>query len=61
MAITRIEESRIRILKDPPPTEEGEYVLYPMQQSQRAEHNPALEPPRTGPTSTANPCWRASG
>ena len=43
MAITKIEETRIRTLNDLPPRERGEYVLYWMQQSQRAEHNPALE------------------
>jgi deoxyribodipyrimidine photo-lyase len=38
-----IEEARIRTLCDEPPDDAGSYVLYWMQQSQRAEHNPALE------------------
>ncbi len=38
-----MEESRIRTLNDAPPNPEGVYVLYWMQQSQRADHNPALE------------------
>jgi len=37
-----IEDERIRVLKDTP-AGEGGYVLYWMQQSQRAEDNPALE------------------
>jgi deoxyribodipyrimidine photo-lyase len=43
MAITKIEDTRVRTLNDLPPRENGDYVLYWMQQSQRAEHNPALE------------------
>ena len=43
MAITKIQETRVRSLNDIPPRENGDYVLYWMQQSQRAEHNPALE------------------
>ena len=43
MAITKIEDTRIRLLNDLAPREKGEYVLYWLQQSQRAEHNPALE------------------
>ena len=43
MAITKIEDTRVRTLNDLPPREKGDYVLYWMQQSQRAEHNPALE------------------
>jgi deoxyribodipyrimidine photo-lyase len=39
----RVEETRIRTLSDEPPDEAGKYVLYWMQQSQRAGHNPALE------------------
>jgi deoxyribodipyrimidine photo-lyase len=43
MAITKIEETRVETLNDLPPRKKGDYVLYWMQQSQRAEHNPALE------------------
>jgi deoxyribodipyrimidine photo-lyase len=43
MAITKIEVTRVRTLNNLPPREKGDYVLYRMQQSQRAEHNPALE------------------
>ena len=43
MAISKIEDTRVRKLNDLPPREKGEYVLYWMQQSERAEHNPALE------------------
>jgi len=43
MAIRKIEQTRIRKLNDLPPREKGDYVMYWMQQSQRAEHNPALE------------------
>jgi deoxyribodipyrimidine photo-lyase len=38
-----IEPARIRALNDAPPHPDGRYVLYWMQQSQRAAHNPALE------------------
>jgi hypothetical protein len=34
---------RVRPLNDDEPRSKGQYVLYGMQQSQRAEHNPALE------------------
>jgi deoxyribodipyrimidine photo-lyase len=40
---TRIEDERIRSLNEEEPRAKGQYVLYWMQQSQRAEHNPALE------------------
>jgi len=43
MATSRIEEERIRRINDADPRAGGRYVLYWMQQSQRAEHNPALE------------------
>jgi len=43
MAITKIEDPRVRLLNGLPPRDKGDYVLYWMQQSQRAEHNPALE------------------
>jgi len=38
-----IQSTRIKILNDAPPREDGRYVLYWMQQSQRAGFNPALE------------------
>jgi deoxyribodipyrimidine photo-lyase len=38
-----VEETRIRTLCDDAPDDCGAYVLYWMQQSQRAAHNPALE------------------
>ncbi len=38
-----IEQTRIQTLCDDDPDDEGTYVLYWMQQSQRAAHNPALE------------------
>lgn len=38
-----IESARIKVLVDAPPTTPAKYVLYWMQQSQRAEFNPALE------------------
>jgi deoxyribodipyrimidine photo-lyase len=38
-----IESTRVRTLKDAPEYDEGRYVLYWMQSSQRAEFNPALE------------------
>lgn len=38
-----IQSTRIKILHDAPPREDGRYVLYWMQQSQRAGGNPALE------------------
>ena len=41
--MSRIEEERIRQLNDFPVDQDGKYVLYWMQQSQRAAHNPALE------------------
>ena len=40
---TSIEQTRIRILCDDEPHEGGTYVVYWMQLSQRAAHNPALE------------------
>jgi deoxyribodipyrimidine photo-lyase len=40
---TRIEAERVHRLNDDDPRSKGRYVLYWMQQSQRAEHNPALE------------------
>jgi len=43
MAISKIENTRIKTLNSTPARADGEYVLYWMQQSQRAEHNPALE------------------
>jgi deoxyribodipyrimidine photo-lyase len=43
MAISTVEASRIRELNDGADPERASYVLYWMQQSQRAEHNPALE------------------
>ena len=38
-----IQSARIRTLRDEPPREGADYVLYLMQQSQRAAFNPALE------------------
>ena len=38
-----IPATRIRVLNDVPPRQDGRYVLYLMQQSQRAGFNPALE------------------
>ena len=38
-----IDDSRIHVLSDDEPDAKGRYVLYWMQQSQRADHNPALE------------------
>ena len=38
-----VERTRIRTLCDETPDNTGRYVLYWMQQSQRADHNPALE------------------
>ncbi|RAK51534.1 deoxyribodipyrimidine photo-lyase [Phenylobacterium deserti] len=38
-----IQSSRIKVLNDAPERADGAYVLYWMQQSQRAEFNPALE------------------
>lgn len=38
-----IEPARIKVLVDAPPAQPARYVLYWMQQSQRAEFNPALE------------------
>lgn len=43
MATTAIEPERIRRLNDAEIAADGRYVLYWMQASQRAEHNPALE------------------
>lgn len=43
MAITKIEDTRVRTLNDIQCREKGDDVLYWMQQSQQAEHNPALE------------------
>jgi deoxyribodipyrimidine photo-lyase len=43
MAISRIQDTRVRALNDLAPRAKGDYVLYWMQQSQRAEHNQALE------------------
>ena len=42
MSQIRTEKSRIRIL-NPAPIQKGDYILYWMQQSQRAEYNHALE------------------
>ena len=39
----RVEPTRIRILCDKEPDQTGKHLFYWMQQSQRAEHNPALE------------------
>jgi deoxyribodipyrimidine photo-lyase len=41
--VATIEPTRIRTLCDHDPDDGGSYVLYWMQQAQRAEHNPALE------------------
>ncbi len=38
-----IQEGRVRVLKDVPPRPKGAYVLYLLQQANRAHHNPALE------------------
>lgn len=38
-----ISSARLKVLVDAPPRADGAYVLYWMQQSQRAEFNPALE------------------
>ena len=38
-----IQAGRIRVLKDVEPSERGEYVLYLLQQANRADANPALE------------------
>ena len=38
-----IESERVRCLNHAPVDEDGRYVLYWMQQSQREAHNPALE------------------
>lgn len=38
-----IQSARIRVLRDAPPQDDADYVLYLMQQSQRAAFNPALE------------------
>lgn len=38
-----IQSARIRLVNDAPPRENADYVLYLMQQSQRAAFNPALE------------------
>lgn len=43
MATSQIEPERIRVLNDEEPNGDGRYVLYWMQASMRAEHNPALE------------------
>lgn len=43
MATSQIEPERIRTLTDQDPNGDGRYVLYWMQASMRAEHNPALE------------------
>lgn len=43
MATSQIEPERIRTLNDSEPRGEGRFVLYWMQSSMRAEHNPALE------------------
>ena len=43
MATTQIEPERIRELNEAEPNGDGRFVLYWMQASQRAEHNPALE------------------
>lgn len=38
-----IQDGRITLLNDGPPREDGAYVLYLLQQANRAHHNPALE------------------
>ena len=38
-----VEQARIQVLCDKEPNQKSKYLLYWMQQSQRAEHNPALE------------------
>lgn len=38
-----LKDNRIQLLNDDEPDRKGRYVLYWMQQSQRAEANPALE------------------
>ena len=38
-----IQPSRVQVLNDAPADSQGRYVLYWMQQSQRAQYNPALE------------------
>ncbi|MCO6049084.1 deoxyribodipyrimidine photo-lyase [Mesorhizobium sp. RP14(2022)] len=38
-----VEPGRIRVLNDAPPDEKGRYVLYLLQQANRAHFNPALE------------------
>ncbi|MGB3733842.1 MAG: deoxyribodipyrimidine photo-lyase [Ilumatobacter sp.] len=43
MATTQIEPERCQRLNDAEPNSDGRYVLYWMQASMRAEHNPALE------------------
>ena len=43
MATSIVEPERIRTLNDHDPDDDGSYVLYWMQASMRAEHNPALE------------------
>jgi deoxyribodipyrimidine photo-lyase len=40
---TTVEPERVHALNDRPPRPAGRYVLYWMQQSQRADHNPALD------------------
>jgi deoxyribodipyrimidine photo-lyase len=42
-ATTRVVAERVRRLNHDEPRSKGQYVLYWMQQSHRAEHNPALE------------------
>ncbi len=43
MSTATVEPERIQALNERSPREDGRYVLYWMQASQRAEHNPALE------------------
>lgn len=43
MPTQAFDDARVQLLNDRPPDTEGGYVLYWMQQSQRAGHNPALE------------------
>ena len=43
MAIAKIEDTRVRTLNNLPPRQKGDYVLYGMQQSKRAQHNPVLQ------------------
>jgi hypothetical protein len=61
MAIAKIEDTRVRTLNNLPPRKKGDYVLYRMQQSTRAQHNPALQHAARTANSRGSPCWWASG